>query len=156
LYDQNKKRWLIFVIFGHEIYSFVFSSPCHDRSNFSRLLFLFPFFFSLLIICTILRFVFHVNSRFRQKKEKSCCLYFCFSTLFFSALFQHSFADNDDGNEKEKRKKKEKKNATEFQVLSFSNEWLTASLTAVEWWWGINVERTSWLIHKVNISRCSK
>jgi hypothetical protein len=28
--------------------------------------------------------------------------------------------------------KKKKKRLTEFQVLSFSNEWLTASLTAVE------------------------
>jgi hypothetical protein len=33
---------------------------------------------------------------------------------------------------------------------------LTASLLAVEWRRGINVERRSWLIHKVNISQNGK
>jgi hypothetical protein len=49
----------------------------------------------------------------------------------FLLLYRYStfLADTrDDGNEKRKRKKK----LTKFQVLSFSNEWLTASLTAVE------------------------
>ncbi len=94
--------------------------------------------------------------RFGQKEKKSCYLYFCFSTLFFSASFQHSLANTTTMAMKRRKKKKNRKIWLNFEVLSFGNEWLTASLLAVEWRRGINVERRSWLIHKVNISQNGK
>ena len=123
------------------LFSCIFFTLSWQIQFFKVTLFLDFFFFSShnmynFAVCLLSTFFsLTQNSRLRQKaKKKSCYLYILLPYRYSTFL-----ADTRRRQRKEKKKKRKKK-LTKFQVLSFSNEWLTASLTAAEWWWGINVE----------------